>query len=159
MVFTEDFFADIKPYVPEWYDASVYEKKKPTDKDHLAVKECGFPVGLNKKKPGLMADDCANDFITEFWGLASKEYCYKTEKGKVEIKAKGIGKNMRKKVLSWKDCDEAVKKGKPKEVEQRQIRSFGLKNHTIKMKKTIFTGDKKRILLPDGINLMVIGGI
>ena len=44
-----------------------------------------------------------------------------------------------------------------KEVEQVQIRSFGLKNYTIKMSKKIFTGDQKRILLTDKINTLANG--
>ena len=44
-----------------------------------------------------MADDCPNYFITQFLGTASKEYCYKTEKSKTEITAKGIGKKTKKK--------------------------------------------------------------
>ena len=119
-IYTDDFFADTRDLVPEWFDTSVY------DKNHPAVKDCGFPLGLNHKKAGLTADDCPNDFITEFWGTASKEYCYKTEKGKTEIKAKGIGKKTRKQVLSFQDYNNAIFNNQTeKEVERRQIESFG----------------------------------
>ena len=91
-VYSDDFLAETKDYVSEWYDTSVYVDGKKGI--HPAVKKCDFPVGLNKKKAGLMADDSPFDFITEFWGTASKEYCYKKESGKVEIKAKGIGKKL-----------------------------------------------------------------
>ena len=75
-IYTEDFFADMKPYAPKWFDTSVYVDKEKGE--HPSVKMCGFPVGLNKKKAGLMANDSPFDFVTEYWGTASKEYCYKT---------------------------------------------------------------------------------
>ena len=126
---------------------------------HPAVKECDFIVGPNKKKAGLMADDSPWDFITEFWGTASKEYCYKKESGEVEIKAKGIGKKTRKQVLSCEDYHNAIFKSETdKKVDQVHIRSFGLKNHTIKLNKKIFTGDRKRILVDgDRINTLANG--
>ena len=106
-----------------------------------------------------MADDSADDFITEFWGTASKQYCYKKGSGKVEIKAKGIGKKTRNQVLTWEDYNDAIfNDGTEKKVEQVQIRSFGLKYHTIKLNKKIFTGDRKRILVDgDRINTLANG--
>ena len=146
------FFADTKEYVNEWFDA--YGMMKITQQ----VRECGFPVGVNHKKAGLMADDCLNDFITEFWGTASKEYCYKTEKRKKEeIKAKGIGKKTREQALTFEDYQNATFNNQTKlPVEQAQIRSFNLKNYTIKLDKKIFTGDQKRILV-DNINTLANG--
>ena len=85
-IYTKDFFADTKDYVKELYDTSGY------DKNHPGVKESGFPVVLNYKKARLMADDSPNDFITECFGTASKEYCYRKESEEVEVKAKGIVK-------------------------------------------------------------------
>ena len=156
-VHTDDFFAEIKDYVPELHDTSVYVDEK--KRIHPAVKECNFSVGLNKKEAGLIADDSPWDFITEFRGTASREYCYKKEGGEVEIKAKGIEKKTRKQVLSWKDYNNAIfGDGTEKQVEQVQIRSFGLKNHTIKLNKKIFKGDRKRILVDgDKINTLANG--
>ena len=151
-IYTKDFFADTKEYVSQLYDTSGYNK------NHPAVEECGFLVGLNHKRAGLMADDSPNDFITEFWGTASKEYCYKRESGEVEIKAKGIGKKTRKQVLTFDDYHNATfGDGTEKEVKQLQIRCLNLKNYTIKMNKKIFTGDQKRTLLPDRINTLANG--
>ena len=133
----------------------VFDKEKG---EHPSVKMCGFPVGLNKKKAGLMADDSPFDFITEYWGTASKKYCYKKEFGKLVLKAKGIGKKTRDKLITWEDFNEAIfEDGTNKDVEQRQIRSYDFKNHTIKFNKKIFTGDKNRILLPDKINTIANG--
>ena len=44
-----------------------------------------------------MADDSSKDFITHFYGIASKEYCVRKESGKTVTKAKGIGKRTRDK--------------------------------------------------------------
>ena len=149
---TEDFFKDMIPYVDEWYDTSVYAS------NHPSVEMCDFPVGLNKKKAGLMADDSPKDFITHFYGTASKEHCVRKESGKSVIKAKGIGKRTRDKLIGWEDYHEAIfGKGQNKVVEQRQIRSFSYENFTIKFNKKIFTGDRKRILLDDKINTIANG--
>ena len=69
---TDDFYEDMKPYVEEWFDTSVYVDKE-KNWVHPCAKMCGFPVGLNKKKAGLMADNRPKDFITHFYGTASKE--------------------------------------------------------------------------------------
>ena len=146
----------MKPYAAEWFDTSVYVDKEKGE--HPSVKICNFPVALNKKKAGLMADDSPFDFITEYWGTVSKEYCFKREFGKPILKAKGIGKKTRDNLITWEDFHEAIfGDGEGKEVEQRQIRSYDFKNHAIKFDKKIFTGDKKRILLDDKINTLSNG--
>lgn len=152
IVVSEDFYAEIKPYAHEWYNTSVYEPKKPGDPEHPAVNECGFSVGLNKKRPGFMADDCPHDFITEMFATSSKQYYYETESGKKEIKSKGISD--RKNVLTRDDFYNAVFESKKKQIEQKQIRSFGLIKYTISMKKNVFSEDKKRIVLDNKINTL-----
>ena len=114
------------------------------------------PCWIKQKKARI--NDSLHDFITKFWGTASKEYCYRKESGKIEMKAKGIGKETRSQVLSWEDYDNAIfKNGTEKKVEQRQIISYDLKNYTIKLSKKSFTGDKKRILDDDGIKTILNG--
>ena len=98
-IYTDNFFEDMKPYAAKLFDTSVYVDKE-TGWVHPASKICNFPIGLNKKKAGLMADDSPNDFITEYWGTASKEYCCKKEFGKPVLKAKGIGKKTRHKLIT-----------------------------------------------------------
>ena len=71
---TDDFYEDMKPYAKEWFDTSVYEDKE-KGWIHPCAKMCGFPVGLNKKKAGLLADNSPKDFILEFWATASRILC------------------------------------------------------------------------------------
>ena len=79
------------------------------------------------------------------------------ESGKTEIKAKGIGKRTRDKLITWEDFHKAIfGEGQNKEVEQRQIRSFDFENFTIRFDKKIFTGDRKRILI-DNVNTIANG--
>ena len=57
---TEDFFADISADVPEWFDTNDFSP------DHPAVLN-GMPiVPENKKKIGLMKDECGGAVMTEF---------------------------------------------------------------------------------------------
>ena len=127
LIFTEDFFEDIMPYVDKYYDTLGYSP------NHAAVENCGFPVGRNKKKPGFMEDECPNDMMVELIGTSAKQYYYRTESGK-EMRAKGIRNKDENRCLTRDDYYNAVLgENKIKEVEQRQIRSFGLENYMIKM--------------------------
>ena len=84
---TEDFFADIAADVPEWFDTNEIPK------DHPAVLN-GLPiVPENKKKIGLMKDECDGAIMTEFVALKPKLYSFLTEekeKIKEKQKAKGV---------------------------------------------------------------------
>ena len=58
---TDDFFADISGDVAEWFDTNEFAE------DHPAVLG-GLPiVKENKKKIGLMKDDCGGKIVTEWW--------------------------------------------------------------------------------------------
>ena len=95
--------------------------------------------------------------LTHFYGTASKEYCVRKESGKTVIKAKGIGKRTRDKLITWEDFHEAIfGEGQNKEVEQRQIRSFDFENFTMRFDKKIFTSNRKRILI-DNVNTIANG--
>ena len=48
---TEDFYEDTKNNAPTMFDTSDYPP------DHPAVEKCGFPIGMNKKVPGLFKDE------------------------------------------------------------------------------------------------------
>ena len=148
-VFTDNFYADIALYAPEYYDTSGYKMNKHFEKN-------GFPIGLNKKRPGFMEDEHPNDPILEFIGTSAKQYYYKTESGEKVIKAKGISD--RSNVLNRDDFYNAVFEKKEKDdVVQTQIRSFNLRNYTISMKKKTFSVDQKRIVLDDNVSTLAHG--
>ena len=70
---TDDFFADISGDVAEWFDTNEFAE------DHPAVLG-GLPiVKENKKKIGLMKDDCGGKIVTEWVALRPKLYSFLTE--------------------------------------------------------------------------------
>ena len=72
---TDDFFKDISGDVVEWFDTNDFPK------DHPAVLE-GLPiVKENKKKIGLMKDECGGKILTEWVALRPKLYSFLTENG------------------------------------------------------------------------------
>ena len=80
---TDDFFKDISGDVEMWFDTNEFAK------DHPAVLE-GLPiVPKNKKKIGLMKDECGGKILTEWVGLRPKLYSFLTEEGEKQ-KAKGL---------------------------------------------------------------------
>ena len=63
---TDNFFKDISGDVVEWFDTNDFPK------DHPAVLE-GLPiVKENKKKIGLMKDECGGKILTEWVALRPK---------------------------------------------------------------------------------------
>ena len=108
-VFTEDFYADIAPYAPEYYDTSGYKMNEHFEKNGFLI---GFLIGLNQKRQGFMEDEHPNDPILEFIGTSAKQYYYKTESGEKVIKAKGISD--RSNVLTRDDFYNAVFEGRRK---------------------------------------------
>ena len=62
----EDFFEDISNDVEKWFDTCNYNKKD----------KIPFPIGKNKKAPGLIKDELGGKIITEFVALRPKTYSY-----------------------------------------------------------------------------------
>ncbi|KAK3737411.1 hypothetical protein QZH41_000676 [Actinostola sp. cb2023] len=88
---SDDFYKDIQDDIVSRFDTSAYPKE--------------HPIGqwVNKKVIGMMKDETAAEGeITEFVGLRSKLYAYKTE-DKEEKKCKGIKKAVVKKDLDFDD--------------------------------------------------------
>ena len=151
MIWSEDFYDDIKNDVEEWIDSSNYPK------NHPSVERVGFPVGKNKKIPGKMKDECGGKMITEFVGVSSKCYSYLTDDGKDHKKAKGIVKAIAEKELRqhYKDC---VLKKEEKKVSQNVIRGHQLVNYTENVSKVALNPkDTKRYILEDGISTLPFG--
>ena len=97
---TEDFFADIFADVPEWFDTNDFSPKHPAVLNGMPI------VPENKKKIGLMKDECGGLIMTEFVALKPKLYSFLTtsltevnEKNREKQKAKGVKKCMIKKSL------------------------------------------------------------
>ena len=83
---TEDFYADIADDVEERFDTSSYCDNRP------------LPVGLNKKKIGLLEDELGGAIMTEIMALRPKLYSFRQLDGSEDKKCKGIKKCVVKKL-------------------------------------------------------------
>ena len=148
---TEDFFADISGDVAEWFDTNEYAK------DHPAVLE-GLPiVKENKKKIGLMKDECGGKILTEWVGLRPKLYSLLTEGGEKQ-KAKGLAKSMINKSLRHENFLKCLRTGENQKRKQCLFRSRDHHIFTENMTKVALSADDdKRIVLGNGVDTWAIG--
>ena len=152
---TEDFFADISGDVVEWFDTNEFAK------DHPAVLN-GLPIlKENKKKIGLMKDDCGGRIMTEFVALRPKLYSFlieDNEKVREKQKAKGVKKCMIKKSLRHENFLKCLKTGESQVRKQSLFRS---RDHHIftenMLKVALSANDDKRIVLKNGIDTLSLG--
>ena len=150
---TEDFFKDISGDVAEWFDTNEFAK------DHPAVLE-GLPiVKENKKKIGLMKDECNGKIVTEWVALRPKLYSFLTENGEKQ-KAKGLTKSMKNKSLRHENFLKCLKTGKSQSRKQCLFRSRDHHIFTENMVKVALScDDDKRIVLGNGIDTLSLGHV
>ena len=152
---TEDFFADIAADVPEWFDTNDFPA------DHPAVLN-GMPIVLeNKKKIGLMKDECGGLIMTECVALKPKLYSFlleANEKIMEKQKAKGVKKCMIKKSLRHANFVKCLMTGKNQLRKQTLFRSREHHLFTENMTKiALSAADDKRIVLENGIDTLALG--
>ena len=156
---TEDFFADISADVKEWFDTNDFPA------NHPAVVN-GLPIVLeNKKKIGLMKDECGGAIMTEFVALKPKLYSFLTasltevdEEIKEKQKAKGVKKCMIRKSLRHENFKKCLMTRKSQMRKQSFFRSRGHHLFTENMTKiALNAGDDKRIVLKNGIDTLALG--
>ena len=150
---TDDFFADISGDVAEWFDTNDYAK------DHPAVLG-GLPiVKENKKKIGLMKDDCGGKIVTEWVALRPKLYSFLTEVGGKQ-KAKGLKKSMKNKSLRHENFLKCLRTGESQTRKQCLFRSRDHHIFTENMVKVALSAnDDKRIVLENGIDTLSLGHV
>ena len=148
---TDDFFKDISGDVAEWFDTNEFAK------DHPAVLE-GLPiVKENKKKIGLMKDECGGKILTEWVALRPKLYSFLTENGEKQ-KAKGLTKSMKNKSLRHENFLKCLKTGESQSRKQCLFRSRDHHIFTENMVKVALScDDDKRIVLENGIDTLSLG--
>ena len=145
LVHTEDVYRDIAPHVDKWFDTSKY---KPGN-------SMGLPAGVNAGVVGKFKDEEPHDIITEFVGLRSKCYAYKTLVGSEQKKNKGIKKAVIRKHISFDYYKDCVLNGSVKHVTQNTIRSRAHNLFTESLhKKALCPDDDKRVVLEDGIHTL-----
>ena len=150
---TDDFFADISGDVAEWFDTNEFAK------DHPAVLE-GLPiVKENKKKIGLMKDECGGKIVTEWVALRPKLYSFLTEDGEKQ-KAKGLKKSMKNKSLRHENFLKCLRTGESQTRKQCLFRSRDHHIFTENMVKVALSAnDDKRIVLENGIDTLSLGHV
>ena len=148
---TDDFFKDISGDVKEWFDTNDFPK------DHPAVLE-GLPiVKKNKKKIGLMKDECGGKILTEWVALRPKLYSFLTENGEKQ-KAKGLKKSIKNKSLRHENFLKCLRTGKSQTRKQCLFRSRDHHIFTENMVKVALScDDDKRIVLGNGIDTLSLG--
>ena len=148
---TDDFFKDISGDVVEWFDTNDFPK------DHPAVLE-GLPiVKENKKKIGLMKDECGGKILTEWVALRPKLYSFLTENGEKQ-KAKGLKKSIKNKSLRHENFLKCLRTGKSQTRKQCLFRSRDHHIFTENMVKVALScDDDKRIVLENGIDTLSLG--
>ena len=123
---TNGFYEDIASDVENSFDTSNYEVKRP------------LPTGNNKKVIGLMKYELGGKIITEFVTLRPKTYCFLTNDGKEDKKAKGTKKCIRKKMIKFNDYKKCLLNGEI---------ILKLQQRFISNKHDVYTGDVNKIAL------------
>ena len=141
---TDDVYAELYQD-KELFDFSDY----PTD--------CAFHDSTNKKVIGKMKDETAFVPITEFVGLRSKMYSFKTEKYESK-RAKGVKKGTVEKKITHADYLRTLEDQTRSFAEMRTIRSekHQVKSYTIN-KIGLSCYDDKRFILDDGKTTLAFG--
>ena len=117
---TEDFFADIAADVKEWFDTNDFSPEHPAVLNGMPI------VPENKKKIGLMKDECCGAVMTEFVALKPKLYSFLTEedeKIREKQKAKGVKKCIIKKSLRHENFVKCLNTGQSQMRKQSFFRS------------------------------------
>ena len=142
---TEDSYKDF------WND-----KDKFDNSDYPA--DSPFYDASNKKVMGKFKDEAAGKPITEFIGLRSKMYSYTKDDGINNKTAKGIAKNVIKKVIKHEDYKNILFNNEQMYHNMKTIRSdlHILKSFSLN-KVSLSCFDDKRYILDDGINSYAYG--
>ena len=152
---TEDFFADIAGDVKEWFDTNDFSPEHPAVLNGLPI------VPENKKKIGLMKDECAGAVMTEFVALKPKLYSFLTEedeKIREKQKAKGVKKCIIRKSLRHENFKKCLMSGQSQMRKQSFFRSREHHVFTENMTKVALNPrDDKRIILENGIDTLALG--
>ena len=150
---TDDFFKDISGDVAEWFDTNEYAKNHPAVLNGLPI------VKENKKKIGLMKDECNGKILTEWVALRPKLYSFLTESGEKQ-KAKGLKKSMINKSLRHENFLKCLRTGESQTRKQCLFRSRDHHIFTENMVKVALScDDDKRIVLENGIDTLSLGHV
>lgn len=113
---------------------------------------------MNKKVLGRMKDECAGKIMTEFIGLRSKMYAYKTEEKNTVKKLKGIKKSVIERKIQFEDYQRCLFDSENLLVTMNIIRSQKHNLFTIKQNKLdLSSKDEKRYVSKNSVNTLPYG--
>ena len=148
---TDDFYNDIAEDVESKFDTSEFNK------DHPAINDFGFKVGVNKKVIGMFKDETGGKQIEEFVGLRSKLYSYKLHE-KEHKRCKGVKKSVVAKTITHEDYKNCLKTKEEQLRTMNVIRSHLHDIYTEQINKVALSADDdKRIILEDGVSTLAYG--
>ena len=148
---TDDFYKDIAADVESKFDTSEFNK------DHPAINDFGFKVGLNKKVIGMFKDETGGKQIEEFVGLRPKLYSYKLHE-KEQKRCKGVKKKVVEKTITHEDYKNCLMTKNEQLRTMNAIRSHRHELYTEEINKVALSAnDDKRIILNDGMHTLAYG--
>lgn len=113
---------------------------------------------MNKKVLGKMKDECAGEIMTEFIGLRSKMYAYKTEEENIVKRLKGIKKSVIERKIEFADYQRYLFDSKNLLVTMNIIRSKKHNLFSIKQNKLALSfKDEKRYVCENSVNTLPYG--
>ena len=148
---TDNFYKDIAEDVESKFDISDF------DKNHPAINDFGFKVGVNKKVIGMFKDETGGKQIEEFVGLRSKLYSYKIHK-KEHQRCKGVKRSVVAKSITHEDYKNCLMTKEEQFRKMNVIRSHSHDIYTEQINKVALSADDdKRIILEDGVSTLAYG--
>ena len=148
---TDDFYKDISKDVESKFDTSEFGK------NHPAINDFGFKVGVNKKVIGMFKDETGGKQIEEFVGLRSKLYSYKIHE-KEHKRCKGVKRSVVAKSITHEDYKNCLRTENEQHRTMNVIRSRGHELYTEEINKVALSADDdKRIILEDGVSTLAYG--
>ena len=127
------------------------------DKNHPALNDFGFKVGVNKKVIGMFKDEAGGKQIEEFVGLRAKLYSYKLHE-KEHKRCKGVKRNVVAKSITHEDYKNCLMTRKEQLRKLNVIRSHLHEIFTEEINKVALSAnDDKIIILEDGIHTLAYG--
>ena len=148
---TDNFYKDIAEDVESKFDTSDF------DKNHPAINDFGFKVGVNKKVIGMFKDETGGKQIEEFVGLRSKLYSYKIHE-KEHKRCKGVKRSVVAKSITHEDYKNCLMTKNEQHRTMNVIRSHLHDIYTEQINKVALSADDdKRIIMEDGVSTLAYG--
>ena len=142
---TPDLHKDFKD-MGRHFDTSNY----PTDHSLFSL--------TNKAVPGLMKDEFAGKYGSEFVGLRSKLYSCKIHEADGKMAAAGVKRKVAKRDLRHESYKDVLFGGEEVHVNQTTLRSYNHTMYTVQQNKCALSAiDNKRYILSDLVSTRALG--